>query len=183
LGLFGNLQGDELLPLLRQHSNSSPIPSGLMHQHRLAQRAFSSAIRFGHARAKPIDWSLAVDLHTNTLTRSTTMRFSWRDVPYGWRMLRRSPGFAALAILTSAIGIAANTTVFSWIDAVLLRPLPGTQGRGFLACLLWCFLFFDEVWAEFFVEVFANPCWAAKMLAIASTIPNILLDISFFPVT
>ncbi len=58
-----------------------------------------------------------------------------RDVRFGLKMLKSNPGFTVLAVLTLALGIAVNTTVFSWIYAVLLHPLPGAHDVQHLALI------------------------------------------------
>jgi predicted permease len=63
------------------------------------------------------------------------MRSLYEDLRYAIRVLRGSPGFTVVAVLTLALGIAANTTVFGWIDSLLVRPFPGVADGRRLAAL------------------------------------------------
>src|SRR5205823_4576344 len=61
---------------------------------------------------------------TQTLWGLVWLERLWQDVRYGCRTLAASPGFTLVAVLSLAIGIGANCAIFSFADALVLRPLP-----------------------------------------------------------
>lgn len=64
------------------------------------------------------------------------MRSFFRDLRYSLKVLTKSPGFTLAAVLTLALGIAANSTIFSWINSTLLNPIPGLSDTSDLVTVM-----------------------------------------------
>src|SRR5262245_21395833 len=63
------------------------------------------------------------------------MESVWQDLRYAWRHIRRSPGFAIAAVMTLALGIGANTAMFSMLNALTWRPLSIDDPDGLIAIM------------------------------------------------
>jgi predicted permease len=60
----------------------------------------------------------------------------WQDIRFSLRMIANAPGYAAIVILTLALGIGANSTIFSWINSSLLNPVPGLSKPNDIVSLI-----------------------------------------------
>ncbi|MGA8027927.1 MAG: ABC transporter permease [Bryobacteraceae bacterium] len=107
-----SLQMDEELRGYLEAATASKMHSGMSE---------AEAMRASRVEAGSLE---AIKQEVRSAGWESTVESFWHDVRYGMRQLLRSPGFSAVAILTLAVGIGANTAIFTLVHAVILQQLP-----------------------------------------------------------
>ena len=131
---------DELSESIREHLDekiADLMDGGMTREEadRTARREFGNLTRIEERSREVWQWS--------------TLESTWADVKFALRQLRRSPGFTVVALLTLALGIGANTAMFSVVNSVLLRPPPFHDPSRLMML--------DEKWLPRFSHFEATP--------------------------